>query len=145
MGGAKPFGGGRLAQLVERLLYTQDVGGSSPSPPTSLRCSAASAGKPVSSAKAARRSPKGEDGLTPMKYVYLLESISHPEETYVGLTDDLKSRFAAHNAGNSPHTAKFKPWRLVTYIAFSDERKAVDFERYLKSASGRAFSNKRLR
>jgi hypothetical protein len=29
--------GGRLAQLVERLLYTQDVGGSSPSPPTSLR------------------------------------------------------------------------------------------------------------
>src|SRR5690349_12008930 len=28
---------GRLAQLVERLLYTQDVGGSSPSPPTSLR------------------------------------------------------------------------------------------------------------
>src|SRR5664279_1878053 len=28
---------GRLAQLVERLLYTQDVGGSSPSPPTRLR------------------------------------------------------------------------------------------------------------
>jgi hypothetical protein len=27
---------GRLAQLVERLLYTQDVGGSSPSLPTSL-------------------------------------------------------------------------------------------------------------
>jgi hypothetical protein len=26
-------GAGRLAQLVERLLYTQDVGGSSPSPP----------------------------------------------------------------------------------------------------------------
>ena len=28
------LGAGRLAQLVERLLYTQDVGGSSPSPPT---------------------------------------------------------------------------------------------------------------
>jgi hypothetical protein len=28
---------GRLAQLVERLLYTQNVGGSSPSPPTTLR------------------------------------------------------------------------------------------------------------
>jgi len=80
-----------------------------------------------------------------MKYVYLLESFEHPEETYVGLTDDLKSRFAAHNTGRSPHTAKFKPWRLVTYIAFSDERKAIDFERYLKSASGRAFANKRLR
>ena len=33
---------GRLAQLVERLLYTQDVGGSSPSPPTSLRACGAS-------------------------------------------------------------------------------------------------------
>ena len=30
---------GRLAQLVERLLYTEDVGGSSPSSPTSLRVS----------------------------------------------------------------------------------------------------------
>ena len=34
--GVKPRTG-RLAQLVERLLYTQDVGGSIPSPPTSLR------------------------------------------------------------------------------------------------------------
>jgi len=33
----------------------------------------------------------------------------------------------------------------VTYIAFSDEQKAIEFERYLKSASGRAFANKRLR
>ena len=79
-----------------------------------------------------------------MKYVYLLQSIELPDETYVGLTDDLRSRFSAHNAGRSPHTAKYKPWRLVTYVAFS-ERKAVEFERYLKSASGRAFANKRLR
>jgi hypothetical protein len=28
---------GRLAQLVERLVYTENVGGSSPSPPTSPR------------------------------------------------------------------------------------------------------------
>jgi predicted GIY-YIG superfamily endonuclease len=86
-----------------------------------------------------------EDRQRLMKYVYLLESVDHPEETYVGATDDLKSRFVAHNAGRSPHTAKFKPWRLVTYIAFSDEQKAIDFERYLKSASVRAFANKRLR
>jgi predicted GIY-YIG superfamily endonuclease len=80
-----------------------------------------------------------------MKYVYLLESVDYPEETYVGLTDNVGSRLGAHNAGQSLHTAKFKPWRLVTYIAFSDERKAVAFERYLKTASGRAFANKRLR
>ena len=80
-----------------------------------------------------------------MKYVYLLESIDNPDQSYVGLTDDLRARLAAHNAGQSPHTAKYKPWRLVTYIAFSDEAKAVAFERYLKSASGRAFARKRLR
>jgi predicted GIY-YIG superfamily endonuclease len=80
-----------------------------------------------------------------MKYVYLLQSIDFPERTYVGLTDDLRGRLAAHNAGQSPHTSKFKPWHLVTYIAFSDEAKAVAFERYLKSGSGQAFANKRLR
>jgi hypothetical protein len=33
----------------------------------------------------------------------------------------------------------------VTYLAFSDDAKAVEFERYLKSASGRAFAKKRLK
>jgi putative endonuclease len=80
-----------------------------------------------------------------MKYVYLLQSIDYPDETYVGHTDDLRSRFSAHNAGRSPHTNKYRPWRLVSYIGFSDERKAVEFERYLKTASGRAFAKKRLR
>jgi len=80
-----------------------------------------------------------------MKYVYLLQSVDYQDETYVGLTDDLRSRFAAHNAGRSPHTAKYRPWRLVSYIAFSDEHKAVAFERYLKTVSGRAFAKKRLR
>src|SRR6185295_10989788 len=32
-----PRGNGRLAQLVERIVYTDDVGGSSPSSPTTLR------------------------------------------------------------------------------------------------------------
>jgi hypothetical protein len=35
--------------------------------------------------------------------------------------------------------------RGVTYVAFSDEAKAIAFERYLKTASGRAFAKKRLR
>src|SRR5262249_10935293 len=34
------IGAGRLAQLVEHLVYTERVGGSSPSPPTNLRCEA---------------------------------------------------------------------------------------------------------
>ena len=79
-----------------------------------------------------------------MFYVYLLESLSMPGQHYVGFTTDLKQRFDDHNAGKSPHTAKSKPWRLVTYIAFSDKANAESFERYLKSGSGHAFAKKRL-
>ena len=83
--------------------------------------------------------------MPPMKYVYLLKSVEFPNETYVGLTDNLRGRIAAHNNGQASHTRKYKPWRLVTYLGFSDSEKAAAFERYLKSASGRAFANKRLR
>ena len=79
-----------------------------------------------------------------MFYVYLLESLSMPGRRYVGFTTDLKQRFDDHNAGKSRHTAKFKPWRLVTYIAFPDRANAENFERYLKSGSGHAFAKKRL-
>ncbi len=58
-------------------------------------------------------------------YVYLLESIGVAGQIYVGHTNDLRTRLDAHNAGQSPHTAKYKPWRLVTYLAFSNDAKAV--------------------
>jgi predicted GIY-YIG superfamily endonuclease len=79
-----------------------------------------------------------------MRYVYLIQSIPNPTQRYIGLTNNLKARLRSHNDGQSPHTSKFKPWKLVTYIAFSNERDAVEFEKYLKSGSGRAFAEKRL-
>ncbi|MDY6988743.1 MAG: GIY-YIG nuclease family protein [Thermodesulfobacteriota bacterium] len=79
-----------------------------------------------------------------MYYVYLLRSISNPDQTYIGFTEDLKTRLSAHNHGQSPHTAKFKPWELTTYVAFKDGSKALSFEKYLKTHSGKAFANKRL-
>lgn len=79
-----------------------------------------------------------------MHYVYLLESVGVAGQRYVGSTSDLKRRLAEHNAGKSSHTSKYMPWRLVTYLAFSDERKATTFERYLKSGSGHAFARRRL-
>jgi hypothetical protein len=48
-------------------------------------------------------------------------------------------------AHNSAHANKYRPWRLITYVAFSDAAKAAAFERYMKSSSGRAFARKRLR
>ena len=74
-----------------------------------------------------------------MHYVYILESAIEPAERYVGRSDDLRGRIADHNAGKSPHTAKHRPWNLVCYFAFADETRAVAFERYLKSGSGREF------
>jgi len=80
----------------------------------------------------------------PVHYVYLLQSESVAGQRYIGATADLKARLAEHNAGKSAHTSKFKPWKLVTYIAFSHRRQAETFERYLKSGSGHAFANRRL-
>ena len=79
-----------------------------------------------------------------MHYVYLLESEVSRGQRYTGLTTDLKKRLADHNAGKSLHTSKYMPWRLVTYVAFSDIEKARAFERYLKSGSGHAFAKQRL-
>jgi len=79
-----------------------------------------------------------------MKYVYLLERLAESSRHYVGLTGDLRARLRRHTAGEVSHTSKFAPWRVRSYFAFSDEARAVDFERYLKSGSGRAFSKKRL-
>lgn len=79
-----------------------------------------------------------------MKYVYILESIAEPQRFYVGLTANLKARLTRPNAGEVAHTSKFTPWRVKSYFAFSDEQRAVEFERYLKTASGRAFAKKRL-
>jgi putative endonuclease len=79
-----------------------------------------------------------------MHYVYLLQSEMSGNQRYVGLTSDLKRRLADHNAGKSAHTSKYSPWKLVSYVAFLDERKAAIFERYLKSGSGHAFAKKRL-
>jgi putative endonuclease len=79
-----------------------------------------------------------------MWYVYILRSINFPEQEYIGATADLKRRLPEHNAGRSTHTAKFKPWQLVWYCAFPDKFKALAFEKYLKSHSGRAFAKKRL-
>jgi predicted GIY-YIG superfamily endonuclease len=79
-----------------------------------------------------------------MWFVYFLESEAVEGQRYVGMASDVKQRLADHNAGKSTHTSKFRSWRLVTYIAFSDKQKAEAFERYVKSGSGHAFAKKRL-
>ena len=77
-----------------------------------------------------------------MFYTYILRSLSHPSQRYIGSTSDLKSRLAKHHSGEVPHTTTFKPWKVEAYFAFETKEKAVAFERYLKSGSGHAFARR---
>jgi putative endonuclease len=78
-------------------------------------------------------------------------SASHPvahrseaSEGCLAVARRAKAGCSLHNAGEVPHTSKYGPWRIRTYVAFSDERQAIAFEKYLKSGSGRAFAKKHL-
>ena len=75
-------------------------------------------------------------------YVYILIDTTTETHHYVGSTQDLQARLAKHNAGKVPHTSKFKPWRIQTAITFDSKEKAVAFESYLKSGSGREFAKR---
>ena len=75
-------------------------------------------------------------------YVYILSSDLDGTRHYTGLTEDLEARLKAHNSGQVPHTSKYRPWKIETAIAFRSREKALAFEKYLKSHSGRAFASK---
>ena len=76
------------------------------------------------------------------RFVYVIRSTQNPQKHYVGLSADPARRLAAHNAGLSPHTSRYRPWRLLVSIEFADPDNALEFERYLKTGSGRAFAKR---
>jgi predicted GIY-YIG superfamily endonuclease len=78
-----------------------------------------------------------------MYFVYIIKSQTK-QKFYVGYTLDVLARLQKHNEGGSIHTKDFKPWQLVMFSCFFDKSKALEYEKYLKSHSGRAFMNKRL-
>ena len=45
-----------------------------------------------------------------------------------------------HNVGGSLYTSRYKPWALHVYVVFQEESKAIEFEKYLKSGSGKSFA-----
>jgi putative endonuclease len=76
-----------------------------------------------------------------MQYVYVLKC---KEGFYTGCTDNLKERISRHQKGHVPATKDRLPVALENYFAFKNRYKAFEFEKYLKSASGRAFTKKHL-
>ena len=79
-----------------------------------------------------------------MYYVYFLKSLKNPHQSYIGYTTNIDERLETHNSGGSIHTAKYRPWELLFYIAFKNIQEAKNFELYLKTPSGKAFFKKRL-
>ena len=74
-----------------------------------------------------------------MYYVY---SLKCKNGFYVGCTEDIGERLERHNKGYVPATENRLPITLEFYMAISDKYKAYEFEKYLKSGSGRAFIKK---
>ncbi len=74
-----------------------------------------------------------------MYYVY---SLKCKDGYYIGCTNNLKERLRRHIKGNIPATANRLPVKLIFYFAIDDKYKVFEFEKYLKSGSGRAFINK---
>lgn len=77
-----------------------------------------------------------------MYYVYILNCADG--HSYVGCTEDLKERINRHKKGQVPATEKRLPIKIMSYVAFENKYNAFNFEKYLKSGSGREFLKKRL-
>jgi len=78
-----------------------------------------------------------------MYYVYILKS-KKDYSRYIGVTQDLKRRISEHNSGSAKYSNSKRPYKLIWYCVFPNKKRAYDFEQYLKSSSGYAFTKKRL-
>lgn len=63
---------------------------------------------------------------------------------YTGFTTNIENRLKAHRNKEVHYTKDKLPFVLVHLSLFDDKQKAYDFERYLKTGSGKAFRNKRF-
>ncbi len=79
-----------------------------------------------------------------MFFVYILRHLKDGT-LYKGWTTDVKRRMEEHRQKSTRTTAiKGGDYKLVWYGAFLTKMQAIQFEKYLKGGSGRAFTNKHL-
>ena len=69
-------------------------------------------------------------------------AIAIPGATTSGLTSDGPTRLDWHNAGQNEHTIHDRPWHVLVSLEFRTAEAAGQFERYLKTGSGRAFAKR---
>ena len=63
---------------------------------------------------------------------------------YVGCTSNIEDRISRHKNGTVSYTSSRLPIEIVHQSLFFNRYKAYEFEKYLKTGSGRAFAIKRL-
>ena len=78
-----------------------------------------------------------------MFYVYILQS-QRDKSFYTGVTNDLRKRIRDHNSGQMRYSSTKSPYVIAWYCALRNKKKALGFEKYLKSGSGFAFARKRF-
>ena len=62
------------------------------------------------------------------------------DKIYIGFTSDLQNRLIAHNQmATKGWTIKFRPWSVIHTEYFNNKKMAMNREKQLKSAQGRAF------
>jgi putative endonuclease len=76
------------------------------------------------------------------RIVYILRSETDLDRHYIGITNDVAARLEWHNRGPSGHTVSYRPWPLLISLEFRSERDVIQFEKYLKSDSGRALTKR---
>ena len=83
-------------------------------------------------------------GETPPGFytVYILRCAD--QSTYTGCTSNFEKRMVRHIKGQVSYTNTRLPVSVLVTIQFPDKYKAYEFEKYLKSGSGKAFCQKRL-
>lgn len=76
-----------------------------------------------------------------MYYVYILRELK-TNRRYVGYTSNLRKRLEEHLKGQSRYTKTRGGYSLEWYCGMNNKESAIRFEKYLKSSSGHAFTNK---
>ena len=71
-----------------------------------------------------------------MYYTYILRSI-RDRKLYIGYTTNLERRLTEHQMGKSISTACRRPFQLIFYEAFLDEKSAKRRESYFKTTKGK--------
>lgn len=79
-----------------------------------------------------------------MHYVYRLQSLEHPDRTYLGTSRDVKKKLALHNRDKISDTAGKGPWRISFYAAFTRKERADAFKEFLATRKGKQLAHEYL-